>query len=93
MVDRRISMRDIGPYYRIELELEAFLTKRSVSEAASSLLCSRLQQREDRRAHMLSIVADVLGIDVKELRQRVLSGEKIELPEQVKAYQDDESEG
>lgn len=65
---------NLPPYYLYMLAIEAWLKGRSLPEEAGSLLCSKLGEREGKRAEMLSLLADRMGVSQQALREGILNG-------------------
>jgi hypothetical protein len=71
----RLSIRDLGEYYRDMLTLEAWLKGgRSLGDEACNLLCARLMGRKDIRAEMLRHLARKRRIEPGELVESILLG-------------------
>jgi hypothetical protein len=61
-------------YYQDLLEFDAFICGRSVPQQAQSLLCARLQSKEEQISSRLEYLASKLEIEVSELKKRILQG-------------------
>jgi len=64
----------IGEYYDDAWTIEAELKGRTKSAEGASLLCSKLQERESRRNHMVQYLADKRGISFKDMWNQILTG-------------------
>ena len=71
----RLQIADLGEFYTDLLELDSWIRGSSKASQASSLLCSKLQEREPKIEARLTYLAKKRGIDKEELRALVLRGE------------------
>ena len=88
--DLRLTIAPIGEYYGDLLTIDSWINDRSKAQQASSLLCSKLQEREDRIRERVKYLANKRGISPDELWIQILKGKakKIEPDEIV----DDDNE-
>jgi hypothetical protein len=81
----RFSIAPIGEYYRDLLEVDAWINARTASTQANSLLCAKLQEREERISERLGYLARKRGITPDEMRAQILKGEAVDLaPDEIK---------
>lgn len=71
----RIYASGIGEYYRDALKIEAALKQRSEPIEAGSLLCAKLQEREEKRIKMVRYMAQKRGIEFEQMWDLLLRGE------------------
>ena len=71
---RRLQIPDLGEYYSDMLQIEAALKNRTIPQEASSLLCSKLQEREDKRRKMVEHLATKRGISFDDMWAQLISG-------------------
>ena len=74
---KRLALPPIGEYYSDLLLYDSFIVGRSQSMQASSLLCSKLQERESKIESRLEYLAEKRNISVVELKRQIRSGEII----------------
>ncbi|MFM5959982.1 MAG: hypothetical protein ACKOQ2_22970, partial [Dolichospermum sp.] len=67
-------MVQLGEYYQDMLALDAFITGRTSSSQASSLLGAKLQEREPKIKERLLYLATKKGISVDDLTTQILNG-------------------
>jgi hypothetical protein len=72
---KRIALPPIGEYYSDMLLYDSFITGRSQSMQAASLLCAKLQEREGRIESRLGYLAEKRNISVSELKKQIREGE------------------
>lgn len=72
---KRIALPPIGEYYSDMLLYDSFITGRSQSMQAASLLCAKLQEREPRIKERLEYLAEKRNISVSELKKQIREGE------------------
>jgi len=65
----------VGEYYSHLLRWDAWINGRTKSGQASSLLCAKLQEREQRINERLEYLAGVRGMSLDQLKAAILSGE------------------
>lgn len=70
----RVQIPFMG-YYQDLLEFDAFICGKSIPQQAQSLLCARLQSKEKDIEDRLAYLAAKLGIEVAELKKRILQGQ------------------
>lgn len=87
----RIYVRHPGEFYYDELQVEAWIKGRTVSDEASNLLGARLMQRKEYRELILSALARKRGISPEELRDGILKGTAE--PMTAEEYRQIETEG
>jgi len=71
----RLQVADIGEFYSDLLDLDSWIRGSSKAGQASSLICSKLQEREPRIEARLAYLARKRGMDKEELRALILRGE------------------
>lgn len=83
--DLRLTIAPIGEYYEDLLEVDSWINDRSKAQQASSLLCSKLQEREQRIRERVEYLAKKRGISPDELWLQILKGKakKIDVNEIV----------
>ncbi len=64
----------LGEYYDDCWTIEAELKGRTKTQEGASLLCAKLQEREDRRNKMVQYLADKRGVSFKEMWNLILTG-------------------
>ena len=67
-------MVQIGEYYQDMLTLDAYITGRTQSAQAGSLLGAKLQEREPKIKERLQYLATKKGVTVEELTATILNG-------------------
>ena len=72
---KRIALPPIGEYYSDMLLYDSFITGRSQSMQASSLLCAKLQERESRIEQRLEYLAGKRNISVEDLKKQIRDGQ------------------
>lgn len=72
-IDGRETISPIGEYYSDLLTIDAYISGKTKSAQASSLLCSKLQEREELIEKRLIYLAEKRGISVKELKIEILN--------------------
>ena len=72
---KRIALPPIGEYYSDMLLYDSFITGRSQSMQASSLLCAKLQEREQKIEARLEYLAEKRNISVSELKKQIRDGQ------------------
>lgn len=72
---KRIALPPIGEYYSDMLLYDSFITGRSQSMQAASLLCAKLQEREQKIESRLVYLAEKRNIPVAELKKQIREGE------------------
>lgn len=75
----RFSIAPLGEYYRDLLEVDSWINARTASTQANSLLCAKLQEREQRIEERLAYLAKKRGISSDEMRIQILKGEAEDL--------------
>jgi hypothetical protein len=71
---RRLQIPELGEYYGDMLRVEAVLKNRTLPQEASSLLCSMLQQRDEKRRRMVEHLARKRNIPTDEMWQQLING-------------------
>ena len=74
MASKRIWVSWLGDYYMDVLAVEAAIKGRTQAAEAASLLCSILQQREEKRRQMVQYLADKNQIPYEEMWRRLANG-------------------
>jgi hypothetical protein len=64
----------LGEYYDDCWTIEAELKSRTKTTEGASLLCAKLQEREEKRNKMVQYLADKRGISFKEMWNQILTG-------------------
>lgn len=83
-IPTRLQIPALGEFYDDLLELDAWIRGNSKPAQASSLLCAKLQEREERIERRLAYLAKKRGIDKEEMRALILRGEAEKLaPEEI----------
>ncbi|MBD2057896.1 hypothetical protein H6F88_18035 [Oculatella sp. FACHB-28] len=70
----RLQIPGIGEWYADLLRIDATINERSEPQQASSLLCSKLQEREPRIRERVKYLADKRGITFEEMWNDILTG-------------------
>jgi hypothetical protein len=86
----RFSIAPIGEFYRDLLEIDAWINARTASTQANSLLCGKLQEREDRIKDRVAYLAKKRGISPDEMWVQILKGEAQDLnPDEIQPLDED----
>lgn len=72
--DDRIVIAPIGEYYNDLLTIDSWIRDTTKSQQASSLLASKLQEREERTRERISYLAKKRGVTSDELWLSILKG-------------------
>ena len=64
----------VGEFYDDAWTVEAALKGKTKTVEGASLLCTKLQEREDKRNKMVQYLADKRGISFKEMWMQMLTG-------------------
>lgn len=72
--DERLVIAPIGEYYNDLLTVDSWIRDTTKSQQASSLLCSKLQEREQRIKERIEYLAKKRGITSDELWINILKG-------------------
>lgn len=81
----RLQIADLGEFYLDLLEIDSWIRGNSKASQASSLLCAKLQEREQKIEARLAYLARKRGMDKEELRALIIKGEAERLlPENVR---------
>jgi hypothetical protein len=72
--DERLVIAPIGEYYNDLLIVDSWIRDTTKSQQASSLLCSKLQEREERIKERIEYLAKKRGITSDELWVQILKG-------------------
>ncbi len=70
---KRLQLPPLGIYYADLLKLDSSLNDRSVPQQAQSLLCAKLQEREERIKERLAYTAHRLNMSTEELTKMILN--------------------
>ena len=73
--DDRIVISPIGEWYEDLLTIDSYLTARSRAQQASSLLCAKLQEREQRIKERVEYLAKKKGVTFDEMWAALLRGD------------------
>jgi len=65
----------IGEYYSHLLKWDAWVNNRTKSGQASSLLCAKLQEREQRIDDRLEYLAKIRNMTIDELKAAIIGGD------------------
>lgn len=71
----RFPIAPLGEYYKDLLLIDSWINDRSMAMQANSLLCSKLQEREDRIQRRVEYLARKRGMSTDELWKAILKGE------------------
>ncbi|NET09098.1 MAG: hypothetical protein F6K16_31220 [Symploca sp. SIO2B6] len=71
---KRFAVPDLGEWYTDLLSIDSWINNRSRAVQAQSLLCAKLQEREQLIEKRLAYVAQKRGITPDELRLQILNG-------------------
>jgi hypothetical protein len=92
----RFSIAPLGEYYMDLLTIDSTINARSKAIQANSLLCAKLQEREQKIRARVEYLASKRGIGADELWIQILKGEFEDIkPEEIKdmeEMEDDELE-
>ena len=72
--DERLVIAPIGEYYNDLLTVDSWIRDTTKSQQASSLLASKLQEREERIKERIEYLAKKRGINPDELWLQILKG-------------------
>lgn len=72
---KRLTLATLGEYYQDLLIIDSWINSRTLGVQGTSLLCSKLQEREQKIRDRISYLAEKRGVPVEELWQQVLNGE------------------
>ena len=72
--DERLVIAPIGEYYNDLLVVDSWIRDTTKSQQASNLLCTRLQEREQRIKDRITYLAKKRGISPDELWIQILKG-------------------
>lgn len=72
--DERLVISPIGEYYNDLLIIDSWIRDTTKSQQASSLLCAKLQEREERIKERIEYLAKKRGITPDELWLQILKG-------------------
>jgi len=75
----RISIPDGGEFYMDLLTIDAWINGRTIPAQASTLLCAKLQEREEKIRVRIAYLAEKRGISSDELWQNIITGSVQEL--------------
>jgi hypothetical protein len=88
----RFSISPLGEYYADLLTIDSWINARTNSTQANNLLCSKLQEREERIKARVDYLAKKRGITADEMWFQILKGEAQELsPEEIQLPDNGES--
>lgn len=73
--DLRLTISPIGEYYEDLLTVDSKINNRSKAQQASSLLCSKLQEREQKIKERVQYLAEKNGLTFQEQWNQLLAGE------------------
>lgn len=86
----RFSIAPIGEFYRDLLEVDAWINARTASTQANSLLCAKLQEREERIRQRVAYLAKKRGVSAEEMWLQILKGEAEDLsPGDIQPLEDE----
>lgn len=72
--DERLVISSIGEYYNDLLTIDSWIRDNTKASQASSLLCCKLQEREQRIKERIEYLAKKRGITPDELWLQILKG-------------------
>ncbi len=72
--DERFSLPALGEWYEDLLTYDAWINNRSKATQAQSLLCAKLQEREERIYKRIAELAAKRGISLEEMKLQILTG-------------------
>lgn len=73
--DDRLRISTLGEWYDDLLTVDAAINGRSPAQQGASLLCSKLQEREERIKRRVQYLAAKRGIPADEMWAKILKGE------------------
>lgn len=73
--ENRLTIVPIGEWYTDLLAIDAAINARTPGQQAASLLCSKLQEREQKIRDRVQYLADKRGITFDEMWQAIARGE------------------
>ena len=80
----RFSISALGEYYLDLLTIDSWINARTAATQANSLLCGKLQEREDRIKNRIAYLAKKRGISPDEMWFQILKGEAQDLtPDEI----------
>jgi hypothetical protein len=87
--DERLLVSPLGEFYEDLIKIDAWINARTIAGQANSLLCGKLQEREQRIRDRVEYLASKRGIKADELWKQILKGEarKIE-PDEISETED-----
>jgi hypothetical protein len=86
---KRRQLPYLGLWYEHLLQWDAYLANKSVPQQAHSLICVRLQMREEDIEKRLLYVAEQKGISVEELKRGILDGSIVNGEEWMEEEEED----
>ena len=72
--DDRLRVASVGEWYEDLLTIDAIVNGRTESQQASSLLCSKLQERQERIKERVRYLAAKRGVTFEEMWLQLLKG-------------------
>ena len=89
--DERLQLPALGEWYEDLLTVDAWINNRSKPVQGSSLLCAKLQEREERIKERVAYLAQKRRIDPQEMWRQILTGKSQKIsPEEFKQISEDE---
>lgn len=91
--DSRLIVSSLGEYYTDLLTIDSWINNRSKASQANSLICAKLQEREQRIKERVEYLASKRGIEANELWKQILNGtaQKIDGEDLIDNSEDEES--
>lgn len=71
---KRVALPPIGEYYSDMLLYDSFITGRTQSMQAASLLCAKLQEREQKIESRLQYLAEKRGLALNDFKKQIRDG-------------------
>ncbi|MBD2156251.1 hypothetical protein [Leptolyngbya sp. FACHB-16] len=73
--DDRPRIANLGEWYEDLLQVDSVINARTVAQQATSLLCAKLQEREERIKKRVQYLAVKRGVSFEEMWLQILKGE------------------
>jgi hypothetical protein len=84
--DERLALPALGEYFDDLLEVDAWINGKTRTVQGQSLLCSKLQEREQRIKERVEYLAKKRGIPAEELWNQILAGRATRLSREELRY-------
>jgi len=72
---KRLTLAPLGEYYQDLLIIDSWINSRTQGVQGTSLLCAKLQEREQKIKDRIKYLAEKRGIESEELWNQILNGE------------------